>query len=320
MKFRTEITPHPLRESIAYSSRIFAMGSCFAENISERLQRAKFRVVSNPTGIMFNPASIAASLERFAEGRPYAAEEFTHADGRWFSFDAHTSLSGKTAEEALAKMNCAVQAGHEALERADWVILTFGTSWIYELNATGRVVANCHKRPQSHFTRRRLSADEIVGMYDSLMTGLLREKNVIFTVSPVRHVGDGLEGNSVSKAVLRVAVDEIVGRHDNAFYFPSYEIVNDDLRDYRFYDRDLVHPNSQAIDYIWEIFSATALSDGARELLPRVERIVAAAAHRPFNPDSEEYTAFCRKMSEATGAMKEIDFSEELNFFGRFCK
>ena len=177
-----------------------------------------------------------------------------------------------------------------------------------------------HKRPQSHFTRRRLSADEIVGMYDRLMTGLLREKNVIFTVSPVRHVGDGLEGNSVSKAVLRVAVDEIVGRHDNAFYFPSYEIVNDDLRDYRFYDRDLVHPNSQAIDYIWEIFSATALSDGARELLPRVERIVAAAAHRPFNPDSEEYTAFCRKMSEATGAMKEIDFSEELNFFGRFCK
>ena len=245
MKFRTEITPHPLRESIAYSSRIFAMGSCFAENISERLQRAKFRVVSNPTGIMFNPASIAASLERFAKGRPYAAEEFTHADGRWFSFDAHTSLSGKTAEEALAKMNCAVQAGHEALERADWVILTFGTSWIYELNATGRVVANCHKRPQSHFTRRRLSADEIVGMYDRLMTGLLREKNVIFTVSPVRHVGDGLEGNSVSKAVLRVAVDEIVGRHDNAFYFPSYEIVNDDLRDYRFYDRDLVHPNSK---------------------------------------------------------------------------
>lgn len=320
MKFRTEITPHPLPERIGYSSRIFAMGSCFAENMSERLRRAKFSVVSNPSGIMFNPASVAAALERYAEGRPYTAGELTQADGRWFSFDTHTSLSGRSAEEALANLNGAVEAGHKALGEADWVMLTFGTSWIYELNATGRVVANCHKRPQSLFTRRRLSVEEIVCMYDNLMNGLLREKNVIFTVSPVRHAGDGLEGNSVSKAVLRIAVDDIVGRYGNAYYFQSYEIMNDDLRDYRFYDRDLVHPNAQATDYIWEIFSATVLSERAVELLPRVERIVAAAAHRPFNPESEEYAAFCRRMSDAAKETSEVDFSEELNFFGRHCK
>lgn len=320
MKFRTEISVRPFAERIGYSSRIFAMGSCFAENISGRLQRAKFRVVSNPTGIMFNPASVAASLERLSEGRPYTAEELTQTDGRWFSFDAHTSLDGHTAAEALETINEAVRSGHEALERSDWVILTFGTAWIYELAETGRIVANCHKRPQTLFKRRRLSVEETVGICAGLMEGILKNKRVIFTVSPVRHVGDGLEGNSASKAVLRLATEEIVGRYGNAYYFPSYEIVNDDLRDYRFYERDLVHPNTQAIEYIWEIFSATALSEEARELLPKVEQIVAAAAHRPFDPDSNEYASFCRRMAEAVDALPEVDFSEELNFFGRFCK
>lgn len=318
MKFRTEISIKPLGQTIEYSSHIFTAGSCFAENIAERMRQAKFDVTSNPTGILFNPASIAAALSRFADRKIYGETELVESGGKWFSYDAHTSLDGHSKEEALRNLNEAVEAGHAKITVADTIILTFGTAWVYVLDKTGATVANCHKRPQSLFTRRRLSIDEIIGTYAPLTDGVLKDKHVIITVSPIRHISDGLDGNSASKSILRLAAEELAATYTNVEYFPSYEIMNDDLRDYRFYDEDLVHPTRQAVEYIWEHFAKAALSEKARRLLPEAERIAAAARHRPFDPTSEAYRDFCRKTVEAIDSIPEIDFSAEREFFKRF--
>ena len=316
MKFRTEIEVAPLAEGLEYGAKIFALGSCFAENISERLSRAKFAIASNPFGVLFNPASIANAIERLSVGRAFAVCDVTAGRECYFSFDAHSSLDGKTNTEAFANLNRAVAQGTRSLAESDWVILTFGTAWVYEKE--GRVVANCHKQPAAEFVRRRLTVEEIVERYSQLFEGALREKKVLLTVSPVRHIGDGLQENCVSKATLRLAVEELVAKYENASYFPSYEILIDDLRDYRYYADDLAHPSKMAVDYVWERFCDAVLADGAKAKLPLVEQIVAASEHRPFNPDSEAHKAFCQKMLAKVESMPEIDFSLEKSAFERF--
>ena len=316
MKFRTEIEIAPLAEGLEHDAKIFALGSCFAENISERLAKAKFSVTTNHFGVLFNPLSIANAIERLDATRAFAVCDIEAGRENFFSFDAHSSLDGKSQTEAFANLNRAVAQGAKALSESDWVILTFGTAWIYEKG--GRVVANCHKQPASQFSRRRLSVAEIIERYDALFEGVLRDKKVLFTVSPVRHIGDGLQENSVSKATLRLAVEELVAKHENAHYFPSYEILIDDLRDYRYYGEDLAHPSKVAVDYVWERFCEVILSPKAQELLPRIAQIVSAAEHRPFNPEGEEHKAFCRKMLAKAETMHEIDFSLERSIFERY--
>ena len=272
MKFRTEITPAPWARRIDHSRRGFSVGSCFAATIAGWLRRYKFPLVSNPTGVLYNPFSIADLLEARPEG----------------------------------------------LAEADYVLVTFGTAWVFEEG--GRVVANCEKRPAHLFTRRRLSVEEITQRFDGLMHGPLAGKQVIFTVSPVRHLKDGFEENSLSKAVLRVAVAGIVERHpDSAQYFPAYETLTDDLRDYRFYGPDLAHPSTEAVEYIAEKFAAAALMPGAMELLPQIERIVKATEHRPFDPHTAEHTAFRTRMLEQARDLAarhpEVDMSAEIGFF-----
>lgn len=316
MKFRTEIDIAPLAEGLNYSAKIFALGSCFAESISGRLQRAKFTVTTNPFGVLFNPFSIANALERLDNARNFSVCDISAGRDNFFSFDAHSSLDGKSHTEAFANMNRAVAQGSKALHDADWVILTFGTAWVYERE--GRVVANCHKQPAAEFSRRRLSVAEIVERYGKLFEGVLRDKKVLLTVSPVRHIGDGLQENSVSKATLRLAVEELVTKYKNANYFPSYEILIDDLRDYRYYADDLAHPSNMAVEYVWERFCDAVISDEAKAKLPQVEQIVMAAEHRPFNPDSDAHKNFCRKMLAKVEMMSEIDFSLEKSVFERY--
>ena len=316
MRFRTEISLHPLAEGIDHSAKIFALGSCFAESISERLQKAKFSVTTNPFGVLFNPLSIASAIERLSDTRAFAVCDIREGREGFFSFDAHSSLDGKTQTEIFANLNQAVAQGSKALHDADWVILTFGTAWVYERE--GKVVANCHKQPAKEFERRRLSVEEIVERYRTLFEGILRDKRVILTVSPVRHLGDGLQENSVSKAILRLAVEELVEKYENAHYFPSYEILIDDLRDYRYYAEDLAHPSKMAVEYVWERFCEYALTDKARELLPKIEPIVLAAEHRPFNPESAAHRAFCSKMLAKVEEMPEIDFALEKSAFERY--
>lgn len=320
MRFRTELTPEPLpaEAAIDYSSRLLGMGSCFADRVAARLAAAKFRVTANPFGVLFNPLSVAAALERFAAGEAFAAAELRRTPaGAWYHDDLHSSFDRAGRDEALAAANAAVAAGCRALRDATHVAVTFGTAWLYERAETGRVVANCRKLPASLFRRRRASVDEIVGRFEALLDGPLRGRHLILTVSPVRHLGDTLEGNAVSKALLRLAADGLAARHPDAVhYFPACELLLDDLRDYRFYADDLVHPAPAAVDYIWEKFAAAALTPRAQELLPRVERIVAAAAHRPFAPQSEAYRDFCRRRLAEIEAMAEVDFSAERAFFG----
>ena len=313
MKFRTEIEPSPSGVQIGYENRTLALGSCFAAHIAARLSRAKFRVEVNPTGILFNPLSVAAAVRGF--GRPVVRDEL-HTDGqRWFHFGFHGDFSAPTPDEALRRMNAARQAGSEALRTADRVILTFGTAWVYERQ--GEVVANCHRRPAAEFARRRLSVDEIADAISELAEGPLAGRSILLTVSPVRHTGDGLAGNAVSKAALRLAAEELAERFPDVHYFPAYEILNDDLRDYRFYADDLVHPAPQAVEYVWEKFSAAVLSEQARRLLPDVRHIVVAAAHRPRNPQSATYREFCRRRLEEIAALPQIDFRTEAEYFRR---
>ena len=301
MQFQTHIQIRPFEQKIDHSQPILSLGSCFADNIAKRLQRAKFNTTAAPTGILFNPESIARAIERFDRAREDKGslptiEELHQANGVWYNYDFHSSLSHIDADRARSQMSDAVMRGAEALAEAKVVIITFGTAFVYRLNDSGEVVANCHKQPQRLFSREMLSAEDIVQRYNALLQGPLADKRVIFTLSPVRHLGDGLEQNSLSKATLRVAIAEIVARNSNADYFPSYEIMMDELRDYRFYADDMAHPSALAVEYIWERFSQTALSEATLDAIKRIEHIMAAAEHRPFNPESEAHRAFCRKM------------------------
>jgi hypothetical protein len=314
MKFRTEINVPRFADPIDHSTRLFSVGSCFAEAIAGKLGRYKFRVESNPFGVLYNPASIARAIESLAADKIYAPCDLTFNGELWFSYAHHGTFSAAEPREALRKMNKSASGGAVALAGADVVIITFGTAWVWELD--GAVVANCHKQPASLFTRRRLSASEIVERFKALLEGPLSGKRVIFTVSPVRHLKDGFAENSLSKSILRVAVGELVEEHPNVIYFPAYEIVNDDLRDYRFYGSDLVHPSNEAVDYVWEKFAEATLDERTRALLPRIEAVRRALEHKPFNPDTVSYEQFCQKTIEQALDIEEkcpdIDFSNEI--------
>jgi len=315
MKFRTEIEITSLGVKISYENRVLALGSCFAAHIARKLAGAKFRVAENPSGILFNPLSIAAAIRSYADPAPVTRGELGFDGEVWHHFGFHGDFSAPTADEALQKMNAARQAGADALRTADRIVLTFGTAWVYERQ--GEAVANCHRRPAAEFSRRRLSVEEIVETFAKLIEGPLAGKQIILTISPVRHTGDTLAGNAVSKAALRLAAEELAERFPDVHYFPAYEILNDDLRDYRFYADDLVHPSPQAVEYVWEKFSAAVLSEQARRLLPDVRHIVVAAAHRPRNPQSATYREFCRRRLEEIAALPQIDFRTEAEYFRR---
>lgn len=297
MQFRTQIQiePSPLR--LTHSNRVMMIGSCFSEHIAERMVCAGFHVANNPFGILFNPASIVATIERLATGARYTVDDLQNGNGRWFSYDFHGDFAARSAEEALERMNRAVEQGAEALAAADCVVLTLGTSWIYRLR-TGGVVANCHKMPAQLFERELLSVEQIVALLDGVIDKYLKNKWVVLTISPVRHIADGLDQNSLSKAILRVAAAQLADARENVSYFPSFEIMNDDLRDYRFYERDMVHPSSVAIDYIWECWRAWAIAPDAEGAMREAERIWTAAKHRPTEPDSQAHREFCEKMLE----------------------
>ncbi len=319
MDFRTELKLGRAPFSIDHSSKIFMAGSCFSENICTKMSELKFDVCGNPYGILFNPASMASMLSDLAAGRVYARADIRNENGLWFSWKHHGSFSGADPQEVLSGINDAAMAGAKALAAADYIILTFGTAWIYRLASTGEVVANCHKMPAELFVRERLTAEGIVDMYAPLFEGVFKGKKVIITVSPVRHLKDGFAENSLSKAILRVAAEDLTAVYRNACYFPALEIVADDLRDYRFYADDMVHPSASAVAYIWEKFSGWALKENSREMLPRLEKLSAAMGHKMMRPGGEAGRAFAHKMlslaEELQALLPESDFSEEKSYF-----
>lgn len=314
MMFRTIIEPSPWREPIGYDSHILCLGSCFAHNIARHLAHSKFNVVDSPTGILFNPASIAHSMEMMAGGVNIECTSLIKSGGRYLSYDFHSSISGTTAEEAAEKMEEALRRGGEALRNSDTLIVTLGTAWTYRLRATDGVVANCHKQPATLFERRMLTVDEAVESLERIVT--LAPRRVLFTLSPIRHLGEGLEDNSLSKSLLRVAIDVVCRRYpERILYFPSYEIMMDDLRDYRFYEADMLHPSAIAIEYITEKFYDVALSSEAKALKTKVDKIMRAVEHRPFDPHGSAYHDFCQQQLEAIAKLKGVDLSKEKEYF-----
>lgn len=285
--------------SVDYHSRWMMIGSCFAENMGMKLMENRFAVDCNPCGIVYNPESVAQVLERLMDERVVTPDELIWHEGKWMSWGHHGSFSASEREVCLEKMNARIYRGAEQLRRADVLLITFGTSWVYRHLQSGCVVANCHRFPERDFERFRLSVPEIVGLYERLLGQLERINpgvRVLFTVSPIRHWKDGAHGNQLSKSVLLLAIDELVKRRKRVYYFPSYEIVLDELRDYRFYAEDMLHVSGQAVDYIWSRFRDTFLSADALQVMRQVEKINKGLNHRPSDPESETYIAFRRKL------------------------
>lgn len=318
MDFRIPVDIPETSFRIGPSQRGLVLGSCFAQHIGGWLRDGKLPVCVNPFGVLYNPAGIAQALERLASGRPFAKDELFEYNGLWHSFAHHGDYSGPDKKTTLANINHALTDGATALKRADYLMLTLGTAWVY--GRQGRVVANCHKLPAREFTRRRLSVAETVETLAEQI-GRWPEKQIVLTVSPVIHRGDGLVENQLSKSALIVAAHELASLFPGrVHYFPAYEIVTGELRDYRFYAEDMCHPSSRAVEYVCERFVASMLAPEAVEQIAEVGELKRAMAHRPLRPGSPEYTRFRAKMRQKAESLqqryKNADFSEELRFFG----
>ncbi len=298
MKFQTTVDSDGCGLSIEHTDGIVTLGSCFAEDVAERLQRSMLSVCVNPFGTLYNPASIAAALCRLMAEQPYTTAELVSHENLWHSMDHHSRFSSVDRDTALTRINNAYDNGCRMLKSARHLIVTFGTAYVFEQD--GKVVANCHKMPAAQFTRRCLSADEIAALWTPLIDKLLAYNpslDITFTVSPVRHLADSAHGNQLSKATLLLAVDRIVAEHAGVcHYFPSYEIVLDELRDYRFFAADMVHPSDVAVDYVAERFQRSCLTAGAQQIAARCAKLHARLRHRPLTDDA----AAAMRFSEAT--------------------
>jgi hypothetical protein len=325
MLFRTLVEIEKAEAGISYNDYMMMFGSCFVENIGKKLQDLKFPIDVNPFGVLYNPESIRRSIVRMLERRLFDEWEIFEQEGVWNSFYHHTKFAKLSSEEFLNQANCALLKGADRLEKCSVLFLTLGTAWIYRLKSSGEVVSNCHKLPAAMFVRERLEVDEIVESYSGLISTLLSKNpqlRIIFTVSPIRHWKDGAHENQISKATLLLAVEKLKSLFPKTIeYFPAYEIVMDELRDYRFYAEDMIHPNEQAVQYIWERFSETYFSEETMRTINAVSKLTSALQHRPFNPESESYKKF---LSTTYSQMKSfceknpnIDFSEELKMFER---
>ncbi len=301
MNFRTaiEITPAPWR--ITHQHIGMAFGSCFAESITQAMSRLKYNISCNPFGALYNPASVAKCIKRIASAQPYSIDELTEWQGRWFSMDAHTLFDASSAEEALARLNDTLDQAHNTLTQSDYIIITLGTNYVYEQNGT--IVTNCHKLPAAQFSRRKMELQEMYDTLGEVLNNELKGKQIIITVSPIRHIKDGLTESSLSKAALRIVASQLSeGR--NIHYFPSYEIMTDDLRDYRFYAPDMIHPSEVAVSYIWERFNESWIEPSEQELNRRIERFVKGCEHRPFDTQSEAFLSFINAQKKVCDTLK----------------
>ena len=281
---------------ISHSDVVVMMGSCFSDNIGARMRHAMFNVDINPFGTLYNPFSIATSIERIIDCEPVDGSHMFQSGGVWNSFLFHSKFSRVDKMRAMEMMNERITAAHEHLRHARALIITLGTAVVYRLKSTGKVVSNCHKVPQHEFVRKTESIEAMTEVLDHSLTRL-REFNpdikVIITVSPIRHVADGLETNMLSKASLRVVASTLAGRFkDMVSYFPAFEIMLDDLRDYRFYAADMVHPSETAIEYIWQTFQATYFDDRTAQAAARCERVYKRLMHRPMTDNREAIERF----------------------------
>ena len=307
-----------------YSKSMMFFGSCFSENIGQKLIDLKFNVNMNPFGILYNPQSIANSLKILLDKQVFNEYDLFQDQGLWNSFYHHSRFSDVEKEVVLERINSRIIASHEFLKNADFLVLTFGTAWAYELADQGQVVSNCHKVPAAQFNRVRLTRHEISEAYRNLMEELWRfnpNLKIIFTVSPIRHLKDGAVENQVSKSTLLMAIDRLRNEYsDRGFvYFPSYELMMDELRDYRFYAEDMVHLSPVAIDYIFDRFSKFIISKDSEKISDKVLKIRKSMLHRPVNTESVEYNKFLQatldEINKLALTSSQLNFDEEKIYF-----
>jgi hypothetical protein len=301
--FRTEVALPKTGEQLSYRRNALMTGSCFTENIGNYLQNHCFPVLTNPCGILYNPASIADCLNFLVSERQFTTTDLFQANGLWNNFYFHSRYSAPEKETALAGMNDSIAQASRKLRSASHLFLTFGTSWIYRDQETGIVAGNCHKLPASRFVRERLSVEEMTGMWVELINQLFAinpNLNIVLTVSPIRHLKDGSFENQVSKSGLFLLTDRLISifGSEKILYFPSYELIMDELRDYRFYATDMVHLSESAISYVQEKFNEVFLDNESRGIYSKVEKIITALSHKPFQKGSQIFQDFLSRQTD----------------------
>ncbi len=327
MNFRSEFTPKPFSTKIKHTDKLLLVGSCFTEQIGKKLAAHKFDVLENPNGILFNPISISKALSSYVKEKIYTEDDLFYHNELWASSEHHTRFSDIDKAITLKKVNDEQKAAIQFIKNADWILLTLGSAFMYEWKnmdddgAYNNVAANCHKIPTDKFNRRLADATEIIKLLQNMQEAVYSinpSAKFIYTISPVRHLREGFIENNRSKATLNQAVHTLTN-DKNVFYFPAYELIIDDLRDYRFFAEDLVHPNYAATNYVWEKFVPAVINDSSQELMKEINEINAAKNHKPFNENSSAHLSFKLKYLEKAKALQEkfdyLNMKEEIIYF-----
>ena len=325
MDFKTTLHIKPWKNTIRHTDNVMLIGSCFTEHMAGFLERHKFRVLENPHGILFNPISIAHAVNRYVSGALYNTSDLFQHGEFWHSWFHHGKYSGTDADACLSRINSSVVSAKAFIEKTQWLVVTLGSAWAYELlpeapNYTAGVIcANCHKVPASAFNHRLLSVNDVVDALRNICTSIKQvnvQTQIIFTISPVRHFREGLIENNRSKAVLQLAVYQLLQEDDRCHYFPAYELVIDDLRDYRFYAEDMVHPNYLATRYVWDKFKDACISPDDYDIMEKAFSVSAALQHKPLYPDSMAHQQFLQSTLQLAQNLSDqynyLDFSKEM--------
>jgi hypothetical protein len=323
MDFHAEFFPKGFPKKIEHWQKLLLIGSCFTEQIGTKLANHKFDILQNPNGILFNPVSIAQAISGYVHNKVYTADDLFYHNDIWGSWQHHTRFSGIGQQQVLEEINDSQKNAGRILKNANWLLVTLGSAFVYERTGAenthyGNVVANCHKIPPDKFRRRLLDPAEITAVLQEMIDEVIAFNpgmHFIFTISPVRHLREGFIENNRSKAALIQAVHALTNEL-NVFYFPAYELVIDDLRDYRFYAEDMVHPNYTATNYVWEKFIPACIDDKAQQLMKEINEINAAVSHRPFNPKSAAHAKFVNNIFDKIAGLQKrhnyLDFDKEI--------
>jgi hypothetical protein len=301
MKLQTHI---PIQKQsnnqIDYDSNVLLLGSCFSDNIGKKLDYFKFQNLQNPFGILFHPSAIERLITNAINKKEYSEKDIFFYNEQWHCFDSHSKLSNISKEGLLNDLNENIKSTYKQIHESSHIIITLGTAWIYYFNGTNSAVANCHKVPQKEFAKKLLTVNEIAHSFETIVRfikSINTKTSVIFTVSPIRHLKDGFIENTQSKAHLITAIHQYISPSaESGIYFPSYEIMMDELRDYRFYKEDMIHPNQVAINYIWEYFKTVWISGKAHQVMREVDSIQKGLQHKPFNMESEAHQKFVKTL------------------------
>ena len=301
----------PIRKSpclVGYTDKIMMIGSCFSSEIGERLDQLMFTVLQNPCGILYDPLSISSCLQSCLTNKVYHAEDLIYNNELWHSWQHHSSFSGINPQDVIDKINDHTNKAHAFLKESKWLIITLGTSFAYRLTSTNKSIANCHKFPSAHFHKDFITIEQSIASMEVALTALRIDNpgiKIILTVSPVKHIKDGIEENSHSKARLLEVVHSLEERFEHLYYFPAFEIVTDVLRDYRFYKEDLVHPNKMAIDVVFEQFSQSFISPEDRNIMKEVKALVDAGMHRPMHQSTKAFESFRNALLEKASSLRQ---------------